>query len=242
MDFALLTSHRAHNATFAKVVVGRKAQSFTVHLDLLTYHSPFFRAALTGSFKEAEKKLVTLSETYVETFELFVHWLYHQQFPTDVDSPQLLALYHDDEDSSFQFEVLVRLYVFCDKYDVPGLKRQCLDALFDHLTDAPELPHLNDVGIAFDNLDDKDPLRRMITDSYCYWSSGDCWEASRIQNLPSAFLAEVLSQYSEFALGGRDWAGTPELCNYHAHATTEERVMCEERREKAEQVKDMLMS
>ncbi|KAG9190465.1 hypothetical protein G6011_08553 [Alternaria panax] len=133
----------ARNALFAKVVISSKAQSFTVHLDLLIYYSPFFRAALTGSFKEAGEKLVTLSDADTDTFELFVHWLYHQRLPTEVDSPELFALYRgrENEDTvpALQMEMLIKLYVFCDKHNVPQLYRQCLDTMFQVLDDGDVL-------------------------------------------------------------------------------------------------------
>lgn len=37
----------------------------------------FFRAALTGKFKEAKEKVVRLHDTDPEVFECVVHWLYY---------------------------------------------------------------------------------------------------------------------------------------------------------------------
>jgi hypothetical protein len=241
VSFAILTSCRAHNTTFAKVVVGPKAQSFTVHLDLLVYHSPFFRAALTGSFKEAGEKLITLSDTNENTFELFIHWLYYQRFPTDIDSPQLLALYHSGKGSDDQFRSLVNLYIFCDKYNVPGLKRQCLDTLFQHVVDGPDLPPLADIGHAFDNLEDNDPLCRMFIEAYCYYDDGDSWMAEYVQDLSPVLLSKFLTEYSKYIHGGRDSYAEPELCDYHHHTKTEDRKVCEDQREKAEQARGQLM-
>lgn len=207
-----------------------------MHFELLTHYSPFFRAALTGSFKEASEKLVSLPDTETEVFELFVHWLYHQRFPTEVDSPQLLALYEDKMDPAIQCRSLVKLYIFCDKYDVPQLQRQCLDAMFRHINDEDQLPSLEYVSLAFDSLEDEDPLCRMFVDAYCYWSDGACWVIEHVHNLPFTFLAKTLCQYSEFTHGGRDLTDTPNLCNYHVHATVEERIECEKKTEKDEAI------
>ena len=49
---------------------------FVVREDLLTHYSEFFRAALTGGFKEAADKIVTLKDEDPDVFGVFVHWLY----------------------------------------------------------------------------------------------------------------------------------------------------------------------
>jgi hypothetical protein len=237
----LLTSHSAHNATFARVVVGKKAQLFTIHLELLTHYSPFFHNALKGSFKEAHEKLVTLPDTSSRVVELFVHWLYHQRLPTKGDSPQLLAMYLDDKDAYVQLENLVDLYIFCDKYDVPKLKRLCLDAAFQHLEEEHILPNFPTARILFENLEaDRDPLCRLWVDQYCYYSVGGIWAPEDIQTLPPTFVIKVLDQYANCAHGGRDTVGAPELCNYHHHATAGQRELCEQKREMAEQAKELL--
>jgi len=224
----------------AKIVVGPKAKRFTVHLNLIVYHSPFFLAALKGPFKEAKDKVVALPDTDANIFELFANWLYRQRFPTEADSPQLLALYHRDEDANFRFDRLVRLYVFSDKYDVPKLKRQCLDTIFEYLVDEDLLPDLSHVVYAVKNLDDKDPLLRMIIDCFCYWSGSDCWVASRIEMLPAPFLARIMGQFVDFRHGGLDSVDEPDLCDYHCHATSGERGACEYRREREEEASEMM--
>ncbi|KAI4914108.1 hypothetical protein J4E85_010620 [Alternaria conjuncta] len=224
----------APNTAMAEIVIGPKAKRFTVHLNLIVYYSPFFLAALKGPFKEAKDKVVALPDTDANIFELFANWLYRQRFPTEADSPQLLALYHRDEDANFRFDRLVRLYVFSDKYDVPKLKRQCLDMIFEYLVDEDLLPDLSHVVYAVKNLDDEDPLLRMIIDCFCYWSGSDCWVASRIELLPAPFLARIMAQFVDFRHGGLVGVDEPDLCDYHGHATSEERQTCENRRETEE--------
>ncbi|KAI4629190.1 uncharacterized protein J4E87_003452 [Alternaria ethzedia] len=232
----------APNTAMAEIVVGPKAKRFTVQLNRIVYYSPFFLAALKGSFKEAKDKIVTLPDTEANIFELFVHWLYRQRFPTEGDSPRLLALYNGgDEYPYFQSAKLMKLYVFSDKYNVPKLKRDCLDALFEHLGDetAYKLPNLNDVAYAVKNLNDEDPLLRMIIDGFCYHGNGECWETEQIQNLPFPFIAKLMKHLSDFRDYGMEDVKEPELCDYHGHATTEERETCENRREMEEQAREM---
>jgi len=76
-----LTLDSAQAAPFATVFVGSTKVPLFVHQDLLTYHSTFFAAALNGNFREADDRAVTSAESDPWTFEMFVHWLYHQALP-----------------------------------------------------------------------------------------------------------------------------------------------------------------
>ncbi|KAF2656833.1 hypothetical protein K491DRAFT_715052 [Lophiostoma macrostomum CBS 122681] len=112
--------------TFATLFVGAKKERFAVHEALLVCYSRFFRAALTGKSKEAEEKAITLEGDHVETVEFFVHWLYHQQLPDKMPTeyPEILEKWMKDDDcGARKIEQLVRLYIFCDKYDIPKLMR-----------------------------------------------------------------------------------------------------------------------
>ena len=60
------------------MVVGTEDVSKTWHLpkELLVKASPFFAAALNGSFAEATSRVVNLPEDDTDAFALFVRWLY----------------------------------------------------------------------------------------------------------------------------------------------------------------------
>ena len=225
---ASLIRNRASNVVFAKVIVGAQKECFTIHQDLLIHQSSFFRAALTGNFAEADSKTVILADTHSEIFELFVHWLYYQRFPTSVDSPELLALWNDDDDDDLKSTNLITLYIFCEKYDIPTLKRLTLDELFDHVSEE-ELPSIDNVVFACENLREDDPLCRFLVDAYCYW--GGAWVLDSVQALPMTFVTRVMQQYTRYAHGERDRTCSPELCDYHDHKEIKDRVACEKKRD-----------
>lgn len=50
--------------------------TYTIHRDLLTSASPFFAAALNGTFAEGLDQVVRLPEEKPEIFEWFIWWLY----------------------------------------------------------------------------------------------------------------------------------------------------------------------
>ena len=59
------------------IEVGSEKETFRVHKDLLVSKSEFFRAALKDSWIESQNGSVTLADTKVPEFEIFVHWLYY---------------------------------------------------------------------------------------------------------------------------------------------------------------------
>ena len=60
------------------MTVGSQDASITWYLPkaLLTHHSPFFAAALNGSFAEAKLNSVTMPDDDLNVFRLWVQWLY----------------------------------------------------------------------------------------------------------------------------------------------------------------------
>lgn len=196
----MLTKFRAQGAKFAKVIVGPDEAEFTVHEELLTYHSAFFRAALTGRFKEAGKKKVTLEEDKPHIFEFFVHWLYHDRFPDTTDCEDLINQWEEDDDEggAARLSNMIHLYTFCDKYQIPTLKQVLFRHLFDHIEKSNlDLPQPGVVKETFENLLDNDPLCRLLINGFVRWARPDVWQTSEISAYPPTFLAKVLFQYAK---------------------------------------------
>jgi hypothetical protein len=212
------------------MVVGSEKARFTVHEELLTYHSLYFRAALTGGFKEAEDKVVTLADESGLVVEFFIHWLYYQRLPNADDHADLYGAWNDGEaDGRLKTSNLIQLYVFCDKFDVPELKIDAMTHLFNHMEheESSGLPSTDDIRFAFDNLPEFAPLLRFLVDIYCYWATSIIWAEFGRDDWPSAFVACVLGQYTEFAHGDRNRDDFTYPCDYHSHQDGEERLACE---------------
>ncbi|CAK3969585.1 btb poz domain containing [Lecanosticta acicola] len=77
-DRPLLRTAFRNFSGIATVVVGEgsKRMSYPVHKELLTQASPFFAAALNGTFAEGMEQVVRLPEEKGETFEWWLQWLY----------------------------------------------------------------------------------------------------------------------------------------------------------------------
>ncbi|KAF2625325.1 hypothetical protein BU25DRAFT_119249 [Macroventuria anomochaeta] len=56
----------------------------------------------------------------IDTFEFFVHWLYHQRLPNGNNDPELCTLWDSGKhQGADKMGSITHLYIFCDKYDVP---------------------------------------------------------------------------------------------------------------------------
>lgn len=238
----VLTWCRVQGANFATVLVGPDAKPFNVHEELLTLHSPFFRAALTGNFKEAEDKTVTLKEEDPKIFEFFVHWLYYNCLPDKDSDPALLELWDCEGDCEGNCEGncegdceggetktgnLLYLHVFCDKYDVPELKRQTMDMFYSHQDNTEaHLPDPRMVEHVFSHLAEKSPLCRYLVDLHCHYAQAQAWDEFEADEWPRAFLTKVMRRYTEYALGDRSIYDPPDICDYHDHPNEEAKAAC----------------
>lgn len=229
-------AHRASNASFATVHVGAEAKPFVIHESLLVHQSDFFRAALTGKFAEAEKKMVVLQEESCRVFELFVHWLYTERFPCESqnDDPELVKLYSGICSCPRPTWSLIELYVFGDKYMIPKLKKDTLNELFSHTHSSHDLPSAIATKLAFKNLQREDPLCRLLIDLHCRgnYSTIGGTERSVIDTdvWPAKFVSGVLKRYADIVSDLRRgrlvlrWELI--LCDYHEHKTSDERNAC----------------
>ncbi|KAL8753350.1 MAG: hypothetical protein Q9199_005102 [Rusavskia elegans] len=89
-DHGVANTHRLRLLQDTGVVTvrvgrGKDAESWTIHKGLLIYHSPFFAAALNGSFRESTTNTVELIEDDPGAFTDFVLWLYTGKLETEFD-------------------------------------------------------------------------------------------------------------------------------------------------------------
>ena len=68
---------------------GISSKRWTLPKELLTHHSPFFAAALNGSFSEATSSELNLPEDDPKAFSSFVRWMYSGKVDPDPDAIQL---------------------------------------------------------------------------------------------------------------------------------------------------------
>lgn len=95
---------------------GSKAQSFPIYKDLLTAHSPYFKACLNDAWEEGKTNTVRLEDDDPEAFETVVGWLFRD--PSTISSTDKPAT-----------RSIARQYQLVDKLLMTQLKNDILDGL-----------------------------------------------------------------------------------------------------------------
>lgn len=141
-----------------KVIVGEEQASFYVYRNVICNSSPFFKAALSGTFKEADESKVVLPEDDPEVFEQFLQWIYTKAYNL---SPLANASSENVCKQSWQY---IRLYVFADKTQVEPLKDHILRHLFKlHQRYSKDRSVSYEcVEFAYDHTPPESPLRTLL--------------------------------------------------------------------------------
>ncbi|KAH0351712.1 hypothetical protein KCU83_g4185, partial [Aureobasidium melanogenum] len=114
------------------VIAGASKKEFTVHKDLLSFYSDYFRAAFNGSFVEATDKKIELHDVEPEVFNNFHAWLYTRKLASNSDEPM-------------SWNYLVDLCIFGDRFHVPMLQNCAMDEI-DARIMIEELAHDTYIG------------------------------------------------------------------------------------------------
>ncbi|OAL48834.1 hypothetical protein IQ07DRAFT_681540 [Pyrenochaeta sp. DS3sAY3a] len=231
---------------FATVLVGPALERFTVHKELLIDSSEFFRGALTGEFKSAKEKEVTLKEDDPLLFEVFLHWLYHGHFPHARfdDDETLVDLWLPKDEPTVNF---VPLYLFGDEYLIPKLKVAVLDELVALVQVKNVLwkPDFAMIDEAFRSLPKDDPMCHALVDIYAKYEARELGPHAPKEDLSLLndeggfrvcieFTTMLIVRYfgiHAVCAGGEDCRCTTlDPCTYHDHDNDEARKACVEKR------------
>ncbi|KAF2459689.1 hypothetical protein BDY21DRAFT_275119, partial [Lineolata rhizophorae] len=138
---------------------------FVIHRDLLTHYSPFFAAALKGNFAEAETQKVNLPDERVDTFEIFVEWLYSQRLDTTAP-PQATGPFLKDGKPAF-FSLL-HLYSLADRLCIEDLRNDIVDAVATLAERANAVPTPSDTHLLYVAIRPSAPLRALVLDLFAF--------------------------------------------------------------------------
>jgi hypothetical protein len=196
-------------------VVGPKRVKFGVHKGILIRRSAFLRAALTGTFKEATEGTVTLQEDSPKVFGVFVSWLYTGKLENTVD--EIPTPYGSNR--------LAELYIFADRYDVPILRNDAIDALVTTRQNL-QIP-ASFFRKVYDATLPKDPLRRLLADMVVFDTDIRESVVAYRESYPAEMLLDMLVVSSEridallSGSGNGRWPWNPTKSNicssYHTH-------------------------
>jgi hypothetical protein len=219
------------------LLIGPEHTPYYLHRDFLMHHSGYFKKALAGPWKEAEERVVTLSDVDVEPFDVLVHFLYTSSIPKDTAEWVKIS-----KAKRWKIEVIeLKVLVLADRFLMPEL----LQAVNNDLVASrmKHAPYYELVIYAWENLPQGSPILRLLVDTHvANWEpktdEGDEEELQLRPDLPHEFLVKVMIRYAEVADGVRKTSEREKkgiekgevkglkACDYHMHVDDEEKEKC----------------
>ncbi|KAL1608013.1 hypothetical protein SLS60_002952 [Paraconiothyrium brasiliense] len=163
-----LNSHRLHVRAKAKlqrdrllsgrmidIYVGGARRHWALHRNLLCHHSELLEAELQGHGKKRQDTL-DLPDHDPAGFELLVKWLYQGK----LDDVSDMA----DANQKYDYAVSChKLYLLCDRFDMPQLKNVAMDQYRKGLNQAELVPDAEEIDEIYRKSPEGSPFRRLMT-------------------------------------------------------------------------------
>ena len=135
--------------------MGKARRSWSLHRNLLTYHSAWFRRKINKSLR-GKSGTIELLDLEPRAFELFVKWLYQGS----IDDVSDMAT-EEKWDYAFACQ---RLYLFCHEVDLPDLKNLAIDQFRRGCAEAGLVPGVEEMIPVYRKTDVQSPFRRLVSD------------------------------------------------------------------------------
>lgn len=200
-------------------------KAYYIYEDLLTHCSGYFRAALTGSSKEAKEKQLHLEDVTGKTFEAFIDWLFQRNLPGQKRSSYTKDKDGEEHGSFLNSHEITKIYIFADRYDIPDLQRDTIDTMFAYFKHMKKIPTVETIKMAFESLPDTSLLRKMLIHRYCE-SKSDVTPEDELLYTHEIFH-DILARYRYNTSAS---SCELELCDYHDHANENEKKECQKKR------------
>ncbi|KAF1920302.1 hypothetical protein BDU57DRAFT_440235 [Ampelomyces quisqualis] len=172
---------RANASDFTSIstlLIGPKATPFLIHTSLLTTQSPYFSAALTGSFAEATSNTITLDDIDTSHFQILVSWLYTGTIPPPY------------KDGKPAYYTLLHVYALADRLCFENLRNAVIDCISDLADKTNSVLTPSDTRILYNDIRDSAPLRCLIMDLFAFKKTdrllethADAWHAAFLRDL-----------------------------------------------------------
>lgn len=169
-------SHRLHVQANAKslrerllsgpmvdIYVGEAKRHWSLHRNLLAYHSEYLEAELQQSPDPSLKNgsgassglRLALPEDDPAGFELLVKWLYQGRLD-DVSSI-------DDDQEKYEYAVACqKLHILCDRFELPKLKNIAMDQYRKGLSQAGLVPDAEELNTIYKQSSETSPFRKLM--------------------------------------------------------------------------------
>jgi hypothetical protein len=199
-------------------------------------HSDYFRTALHENWKEGQERLVVLDDVEPATFDIFVNWLYTKKLP----EKEVQWIDADDEKDSYHYNCQINLfrlkvYVVADRLGAQEFLAMVNNDYMDSNID--RTPWYENVIYAFSNIPSGRRILRFLVATHCALSCPDGddsmeGEEELRSKLPREFLLQVMMRYQVINTE-ENWNDALRACDYHEHASEEEREKCSQKKRKA---------
>jgi len=213
--------HRFDDLVHVEVGTGEKSKTYAIYSSTLTTRSLFFRKALSGPWKEAEERVVHLPEDDARTFELYLHYIYNNEFACNPS---------EDQYGKKELGALARLYVLCEKLQDPISKNCIIKALSDSIYTIRSHGTWNIPGCAvvetlYKGTVKGSPVRRMLVDIFAQGVPSKFATPDWINKYPGEFIQDLAAcLMTTFDLDVRRAVPSPREGKVVAYLEKEEQV------------------
>jgi len=145
------------------IYVGEAKRRWSLHRNLLAYHSEYLQAELQQSPDTTPKKgkgasdglRLDLPDDDPAGFELLVKWLYQGKLD-DVSSIE-------DDQAKYEYAMACqKLHVLCDRFEMPKLKNIAMDQYRKGLSQAGLVPDAGEINVIYKQSPEASPFRRLM--------------------------------------------------------------------------------
>lgn len=182
--------------------------------ELLTVVSPFFNAALNGTFAEGLSQVVKLPEDRADVFDYFLYWLYTRT----LDHEAVDAI----EPTKPAYFWLLHLYCMVDKFDIESCKNAIVDKVAKLAEETNSVPTPTDTWIIFEVFGSQDcnKMRKLVVDLFA-WKRTDNLLDNHEDEWHPRFMRDLVVRMKreDVRAGQKPW--TRNICQYHEHAKGE---------------------
>ena len=197
------------------MLVGPNEQSFTIHTHIITSHSTFFTAAYSKDYREGQEKLIRLPEINIDTFLVYLQWVYSGRIVITDGHGKLLGA-----ETTTSGYPLTQLYVTAEFLGDTLLRNKIIDRLRKLAGPKRGVPTLQMIHFAYENTATaKSTLRKLFVDCIRLTGSTEFFE-KHSDGLPKQLFVEMAMSWAEDSpLHTMTWRflAKGSGCHYHEH-------------------------
>ncbi|CAD0089939.1 unnamed protein product [Aureobasidium vineae] len=136
--------------------VGQERRHWSLHRNLLCHHSPYFESEFLAdkTSKSSQRSELELPDQDPTGFELLVKWLYQGTLDDTSDMT---------DEKKYDYSVAChKLYLLCNKFDLPVLRNESIDLYRQGLLEAQLVPDAEEINDIYRSSPVGSPFRKLM--------------------------------------------------------------------------------